>query len=548
MKKRLLFCLPIIVLLLFTPLLAKAEGEKFDNNRCVVPFDLVLSFDGQEKYLRSSYGIMVGINGDGGVSNIITNAKDVRATGEEIQNFCDEKEIEEDRRDKVETVIRVTVEKDIQIKATINNVSDSMNLAVLNLEKEIYNHNSILFDIDDENIKPAQELYILDDESNYHIGYAVNESLVNGIKYVQFDSPLDWEQRGQAVFNENEEFIGMIQDSVDGAHKNALSSKEIAVALKTLGIYIDVADHTVKPVDKQVLIAATDMADKLDLSLYTPETAEAMKEQIQAARSIIISEEATQEEVDAAYNNLNSAQDSLVIEEKMDTITIVLIIVSGVLALGIVIFVIVLIIMKKRRKKKEKEKAELDAKRAPVSNGPYVPNGNKNKKETTLPGGQSEYLTRVKLSGELDKNDAPESGGMSEKLTNLSGFAPSSKAVSFNEEDTTVLSVIEEEEHNSSKILAHLVMLNDGKRIDIDKELYTLGKSEQKADFAIDNKSVSRAHLSIIYKDGKFYAKDLSSLNGSYLNNNKLNPQEEVEIKNEDSIKLADAEMKFYVD
>lgn len=548
MKKIIRFCLPLIILLLLPPLVTKAEGEKFKNDRCVVPFDLIVSCDGEEKYLRSSYGILVGISDDGGAPNIIANVKDVFATGEEIQIFCDEKAIEEDKRDKVEAVIKVTVEKDVQIGATINNVSDSMNLAVLNLEKKVYNHNSVLFDLDDDNIKPAQELYILDNESNYHIGYAVNESLVNGIKYVQFDSPLDWEQRGQAVFTENEEFVGMIQDSVDGAHKNALSSKEIAVVLKTLGIEIDVADHTVKPVDKQVLIAATDMADKLDLSLYTPETAEAMKEQIQVARSIIISEEATQEEVDAAYNNLNSAQDSLVIEEKMDTITIVLIIVSGVLALGIVIFVIVLIIIKKRRKKKEKEKAELDAKRAPVSNGPYVPNGNKNKKETTLPGGQSEYLTRVKLSGELDKNDAPESGGMSEKLTNLSGFAPSSKAVSFNEEDTTVLSVIEEDEHNSSKILAHLVMLNDGKRIDIDKELYTLGKSEQKADFAIDNKSVSRAHLSIIYKDGKFYAKDLSSLNGSYLNNNKLNPQEEVEIKNEDSIKLADAEMKFYVD
>ncbi|MBO4702349.1 MAG: FHA domain-containing protein [Lachnospiraceae bacterium] len=548
MKKIIRFCLPLIILLLLPPLVTKAEGEKFKNDRCVVPFDLIVSCDGEEKYLRSSYGILVGISDDGGAPNIIANVKDVFATGEEIQIFCDEKAIEEDKRDKVEAVIKVTVEKDVQIGATINNVSDSMNLAVLNLEKKVYNHNSVLFDLDDDNIKPAQELYILDNESNYHIGYAVNESLVNGIKYVQFDSPLDWEQRGQAVFTENEEFVGMIQDSVDGAHKNALSSKEIAVVLKTLGIEIDVADHTVKPVDKQVLIAATDMADKLDLSLYTPETAEAMKEQIQVARSIIISEEATQEEVDAAYNNLNSAQDSLVIEEKMDTITIVLIIVSGVLALGIVIFVIVLIIINKRRNKKEKEKAELDAKRAPVSNGPYVPNGNKNKKETTLPGGQSEYLTRVKLSGELDKNDAPESGGMSEKLTNLSGFAPSSKAVSFNEEDTTVLSVIEEDEHNSSKILAHLVMLNDGKRIDIDKELYTLGKSEQKADFAIDNKSVSRAHLSIIYKDGKFYAKDLSSLNGSYLNNNKLNPQEEVEIKNEDSIKLADAEMKFYVD
>lgn len=548
MKKRLLFCLPIIVLLLFTPLLAKAEGEKFDNNRCVVPFDLVLSFDGQEKYLRSSYGILVGINGDGGASNIITNVKDVRATGEEIQNFCDEKEIEEDRRDKVETVISVTVEKDIQIKATINNVSDSMNLAVLNLEKEIYNHNSILFDIDDENIKPAQELYILDNESNFHTGYAVNESSVNGIKYVQFDSPLDWEQRGQAVFNENEEFVGMIQDSVDGTHKNALSSKEIAVVLKTLGIYIEVADHTVKPVDKQALIAAADMADKLELSMYTEETSANMREQIQAARSIIISEEATQEEVDEALEKLNSAQDALIIEKKLDTLTIVLIIVSGVLLLGIIIFIIVMIIVKKHKKKKEKEKAELEAKKAPVHNGPYVPYSSRNKKESTYLGGKSENLTRVKLSEELGKSEALVNPESSEKLTNLNGFAPSSKAINFNEEDTTVLSAIEEDMPKTDRIIAHLEFVNDGNKIDINKDLFTIGKSVQKADYAIDNKSVSRAHLSIMFKEGKFYAKDLSSLNGSFVNNEKLNPQEETEIKNEDKIKLADVEMIFYID
>ncbi len=547
MKRKLTFLLAAVCVVLLLPITAKADGEKFKDDKCIVPYDLYLEYDGNEKMLRSSYGILVGMNEDGGAGNVITNAWDVRATGEELQTFYDELAIEEDKRDQVTEVIKVTVEKDIQIKATINNVSESMNLAVLNTSEKVYNHNSVLFDIDEDNIKPAQELYILDNESNYHTGYAVNENQINGIKYVQFDSPLDWEQRGQAVFNENEEFIGMIQDSVDGTHKNALSSKEIAVVLKTLGVKIAVADHTIKPVDKSILITATDMADKLDLNMYTEETATAMREQIQAARSIIISEESTQEEVDSAYAALTEAQDNLVIEEKMDTMTLVFIIVSGVLLLAIIIFVIVLIIVKKRKKKKEKEKAEIDAKRAPTNNGPYVPSNSKNKKGANTRGGNSEYLTRTRMSMDLEKSESFSNNSTSEKLTSLTGFAPSSKAINFNEEDTTVLSVVEGEQKEEAKVLAHLLTSED-RRIDITKDEFTLGKSEQKADYAIENKSVSRAHLMIIHKEDKFFVKDLSSLNGSFLNGEKLNPQEEVQIENEAELKLADVELKFFVD
>ena len=82
----------------------------------------------------------------------------------------------------------------------------------------------------------------------------------------------------------------------------------------------------------------------------------------------------------------------------------------------------------------------------------------------------------------------------------------------------------------------------------IDKDEFILGKSIQKADYAFDKKSVSRAHLAIIRKDGNYFAKDLSSLNGSFVNGEKINPQEEVAIKNEDVIKLADVELKFYID
>ena len=546
MRKKLFSFFVLFALLILIPITAKADGEKFKDNKCIIPYDLYLEYDGNEKMLRSSYGILVGMDDDGGASNIITNAFDVRATGEELQVFYDELAIEEDKRDNVTQVIKVTVEKDIQITASINNVSESMNLAVLNLSGKIFNHNSVIFDIDEENIKSAQELFILDYESNVHTGYAVNENQINGIKYIQFDSPLDWEQRGQAVFNENEEFVGMIQDSVDGIHKNALSSKEIAVALKTLGIAIDVADHTIKPVEKQVLIAATDIADKLDLEMYTEETASVMREQIQNARSIIISEEATQEEVDEAYKLLTEAQDGLVIEEKMDTMTLVFIIVSGVLLLGIIIFVIVMIIIKKRKKKKEREKAEIDAKRAPTNNGPFVPSSSKKKKGETSVSDRSEYFTKARNSAELNKGNSGKTA-TSEKLTNLTGFAPSSKSITFNEEDTTVLSVIEDNNNAASKAHSHLLTSED-RRIDIDRDEFILGKSAQKADYAIDSKSVSRAHLSIIYKDGNYFAKDLSSLNGSFVNGEKINPQEEVAIKNEDVIKLADVEFKFFID
>ena len=44
----------------------------------------------------------------------------------------------------------------------------------------------------------------------------------------------------------------------------------------------------------------SDTAEKLDFDMYTEETAAAMKEQIQNARSVIISEEATQEAIMAS--------------------------------------------------------------------------------------------------------------------------------------------------------------------------------------------------------------------------------------------------------
>ena len=102
MKKKLFGFFAVLAVILLIPISVKADGEKFKNNKCIVPYDLYIEYDGNEKMLRSSYGILVGMGEDGGASNMITNASDVRATGEELQVFYDELAIEEDKRDKID--------------------------------------------------------------------------------------------------------------------------------------------------------------------------------------------------------------------------------------------------------------------------------------------------------------------------------------------------------------------------------------------------------------------------------------------------------------
>ena len=62
-----------------------------------------------------------------------------------------------------------------------------------------------------------------------------------------------------------------------------------------------------------------------------------------------------------------------------------------------------------------------------------------------------------------------------------------------------------------------------------------IGRSEEN-DIQISDMSVSRRHLEIIDKDGRFYIKDLNSQNGTYVNGTQIDPDEYVEIKESNPI------------
>ena len=96
--------------------------------------------------------------------------------------------------------------------------------------------------------------------------------------------------------------------------------------------------------------------------------------------------------------------------------------------------------------------------------------------------------------------------------------------------------------------MATLIRKKNGETATITKPLFIIGKERQKVDFCVpDNNSVSRNHANIVCKGGVYYVVDKNSTNYTFVNGNKLNPNQEVKLNSGDKIKLADEEFEFRI-
>lgn len=87
---------------------------------------------------------------------------------------------------------------------------------------------------------------------------------------------------------------------------------------------------------------------------------------------------------------------------------------------------------------------------------------------------------------------------------------------------------------------AFLVPKGNALTVLIDKETWTIGKSEKNNYRIRTNGAVSREHAEIIWKDNKYYIRDLGSRNGTIVNYKILEPNEKWQLKNNDKIYFAD--------
>ena len=95
----------------------------------------------------------------------------------------------------------------------------------------------------------------------------------------------------------------------------------------------------------------------------------------------------------------------------------------------------------------------------------------------------------------------------------------------------------------------YLLFSNYGvlERINITKDTFILGRLSTVVDYVIENSAVGKKHAEIIKKDGEYYLKDLNSKNGTFINGNRLTPNQECLLKENDEVTLANMTMSFKI-
>lgn len=94
----------------------------------------------------------------------------------------------------------------------------------------------------------------------------------------------------------------------------------------------------------------------------------------------------------------------------------------------------------------------------------------------------------------------------------------------------------------------YLIRKNSFDRMDINKPVFRIGKERSYVDyFVANNNAISRIHADIITKNNSFFVKDENSTNGTYVNGNRLSPNEEVQVFDGDIITFANEEFEFHI-
>lgn len=94
--------------------------------------------------------------------------------------------------------------------------------------------------------------------------------------------------------------------------------------------------------------------------------------------------------------------------------------------------------------------------------------------------------------------------------------------------------------------LPYLIRRSTGEKIVINRNIFKLGKDAAYVDYLIDNNpTVSRSHADIIRKKDGFYVKDKGSLNHTFIDGEKLEPDKAVKLASGNFLQLADEVFEF---
>lgn len=518
----LLFCLVQPITTKASELTAEENPEIYAARNGILQVNLVyVDEENNEHVIQGGSGFLIG--NEEGAQYIVTDYSRLNVTEDIRQKVLTQFERDSEDKADLQFEVQAVVKRDITLDAEIVTGSEEMNIAVLKLDKPLYDRTSLMLDVNDEMILETASVYTLgfpediqmhqdvsyytQDDVSVMNGIVSKKTVVNGILYIQHSAVITEGNSGGPLLNESGHVIGLNQILLDDGYYYSLHISEVTAVLDALGIPYDkyIPEEIV---DTGVLQTAVSVAENKDLSKYTEESSQYFLQVLEESRNVLSQEELTQESVDQCLLNLKSAEAALEVKSGMSYLVIGGIIIFILLVL--IIILIVCIIKKGKGEKKEKRIADTShvgrlSPSLPTMGSRYTPLQQGVVGETML----------------LNTSTNTNKGG-----------------------ETTVLGA----GYSADLIPATMIRVKTNETIQIRKVMFYLGKDAQKVDYCIkDNPSISRSHAVIRQINGGLYLEDLQATNGTYHNGVKLQAGQSVKLANGDRIRLADEEFRITI-
>lgn len=95
--------------------------------------------------------------------------------------------------------------------------------------------------------------------------------------------------------------------------------------------------------------------------------------------------------------------------------------------------------------------------------------------------------------------------------------------------------------------MPYLLLSNGGvaEKVFINKEIFKIGRMPNASDYVLANKAVGKVHAQIFLSGQGYYLQDLESINGTFLNGQRLTPNGQCPLQDNDKISLANINMTF---